>query len=592
MNEHMPTADQGSIWYQSKAKPTDARQTRAVKLSTMAICALAMICVPVLLIIAGMQDAGAAPFAPATIRLNANGGGISGWQGQFGPSVDHTFQADPSGIWTITLPNASDMNPPGGIAISQFQGWVVASSPTEVILPGGLFSTGGGGAGWGINMMAGPVELIALWHTPVNVIFHMHEGAPINTTRYGNPSTITYRIPNIVGTGHVVSATPAMQLTFGGRNFLGWYTQAVLGENVSFPQTITTTENFHARYGDAAFVTFMAAGGTMTGSGQDIVHGGGGSITRPLAVGFPIGSEPVITRTGYRLVRWQSSLDTQATIVFGTGNEAFVVKQDVTMTAIWERAVFTINFDAQGGIAGGTQTVLHGNAIVRPQDPTHTNQDLYFRHWATTVGGNTSFDFSTVITGENSAGTGNTLFAVWGAKLTLTLSIENPLSGDLTILTFRRPTGYQLTTLNSYLPVHPALQFMGWATSVGGLVVHNAGAVITLTGNTDLFARFRINPDYMPGGLNIVTLNFAGGLNPGNNLVTSWVIHSWDPSTLNLPSQMQMDEFAMLNSDFHGLEFQGWFANSNFTGSAFTTIPSAMVGGGEIQFFAKWTLVP
>lgn len=108
------------------------------------------------------------------------------------------------------------------------------------------------------------------------------------------------------------------------------------------------------------------------------------------------------TKEGYIFIEWQ--LD-------GEGydfNET--VTKPITLIAKWEKleegtVTFSITFDSDGGSAVSGRTVIEGNVVVKPADPTKEGYD--FVEWQ--LNGK-AYDFSTPVT------TNITLKAVWDKK--------------------------------------------------------------------------------------------------------------------------------------------------------------------------------
>jgi len=134
-------------------------------------------------------------------------------------------------------------------------------------------------------------------------------------------------------------------------------------------------------------VTFDSKGGSTVKS-QTVVEGN--KVTKP--------TEP--TRSGYTFAGWTlngSNYDFNSTV---TGN--------ITLVAKWTENIknnYTVTFDSKGGSTVKSQTVVEGNKVTKPIDPTKSGYT--FAGW--TLNGS-NYDFNSTVTGNI------TLVAKWTAK--------------------------------------------------------------------------------------------------------------------------------------------------------------------------------
>ena len=138
-------------------------------------------------------------------------------------------------------------------------------------------------------------------------------------------------------------------------------------------------------------------------------------------------SVPNPTRRGYDFAGWTypGNNNETKTISAGSGNTTVNIKNNITKTtlfgAIWNRSTSTVTYDLNGGSWSGanTATVLYGNKLTKPADPT---RNAYaFNGWVVksktramkgsqgiTLGEGSNFDFDATKITENM-----TLQAAW-----------------------------------------------------------------------------------------------------------------------------------------------------------------------------------
>ena len=158
--------------------------------------------------------------------------------------------------------------------------------------------------------------------------------------------------------------------TKSGYKFIEWQLDnQAFDFNTKITSNITLTAKFEKV--TSYTVTFNSDGGSSVTSQQVEV---GKKATKP--------ADP--TKKDYAFDKW--TLNGQAYDF----NSA--VNSDITLKATWKRK-YTVTFDKNNGTSNDTQTVVEGNTVTRPADPT---KDRYtFDEW---LYNNQTFDFSTPIT--------------------------------------------------------------------------------------------------------------------------------------------------------------------------------------------------
>lgn len=115
--------------------------------------------------------------------------------------------------------------------------------------------------------------------------------------------------------------------------FDGWFSDDKLTQAYDFSKPVTGDLALYAKWTQLATLTFDLAGGTLDGQT--------GTVTVEAAIGDTIKLPAAPTRTGYNFKYWKGS-------EYAAGAD-YKVDGDHEFTAEWERAAYTITFDANGG---------------------------------------------------------------------------------------------------------------------------------------------------------------------------------------------------------------------------------------------------
>jgi len=163
------------------------------------------------------------------------------------------------------------------------------------------------------------------------------------------------------------------------------------GKEYDFNNVVTNNITLTATWRDAKQLTvsFDTTGGTTINS-QTVIEGT--KLTKP--------ENP--TKEGYTFEGW--TLDGK-TFDFNT-----IITKNITLKATWkaiQKKSYTVSFDTAGGSNVNNQTIIEGNKVIKPENPTRDGYS--FVGW--TLDGKT-FDFDTTITKDI------TLTATWKEVLT------------------------------------------------------------------------------------------------------------------------------------------------------------------------------
>ena len=119
----------------------------------------------------------------------------------------------------------------------------------------------------------------------------------------------------------------------------------------------------------------------------------------------------------------------------GAPGEEIEVDGNMTVTAQWKSAVYTVTFDSKGGSEVPEQFVEYGGKATEPDEPTRSgfNFDTWYSDSACTQ----IFDFNTPITGDI------TLYAKWAQKVKYTVvsgggKVYGKASGEELVITVKR----------------------------------------------------------------------------------------------------------------------------------------------------------
>lgn len=192
-----------------------------------------------------------------------------------------------------------------------------------------------------------------------------------------------------------------------GYTFAGWYSNEDLSEDSKyvFGTPMNSDITLYAKWtsnggGEKAqyTITFDSQGGSSVPS-QTVEEGAAAAEPQ----------EP--EREGYVFAGWYSNedLSEDSKYVFGTP-----VNSDLTLYAKWtaigggEKAQYTVTFESQGGSAVSAQTVIEGERVKQPSNPTKAGAE--FMGWYQDAACQVKYDFTSPVQGNL------TLYAKWNVK--------------------------------------------------------------------------------------------------------------------------------------------------------------------------------
>ena len=204
--------------------------------------------------------------------------------------------------------------------------------------------------------------------------------------------------------------------------FLGWFTEANGGTQVT-SSTIVTTPRNHTLYAHwktgKMTLTFDPNNGTMPPGAPNM---------RRCWIGRPFGELPVPTRTGYFFIGWFDSRYRPAGAVSGSHSpspttepaegqvtaETIAPEEDITIYAEWIPIEYTVHYDANGGTGSMDDQIMTYDdpAFLYPNQ--FSRESMRFKGWSDTPSGTVKWeDGESVENLTTTAGETVTMYAIW-----------------------------------------------------------------------------------------------------------------------------------------------------------------------------------
>ncbi len=326
-----------------------------------------------------------------------------------------------------------------------------------------------------------------------------------------------------------------------GYTFVGWFTAAAGGKQVTATTTVSTA-NGHTLYAqwsvNGVVVTFDYAG----------ADGNNTTLSTTVQFGSSYGNLPAPTRTGYTFVGWFTAKEGGSEVTSGT-----TLKNSAphTLYAHWTASTVIVTFNANGGSVTPTSIEVTFGAVYGDL-PVPTRTGYTFVGWFT-QGGTLVTKDSLVTATEN-----HELTAYWTAD-TFTVTFDangGAVSPDEIAVTFGG------TYPKLPIPTRDGYTFVGWYNDKK---VFESGDEVEITSDIKLTAKWTAI------GYSI-TYDLGGGTNAESN-PSSYTIE--DAITFAAPSRT-------------GYTFVGWF-DAETDGKK---IESLVAGStGNVTLYARWTAI-
>ena len=305
--------------------------------------------------------------------------------------------------------------------------------------------------------------LYAKWTANTYTITYSYNGAT------GGNSTLTSSFTS--GSTAITLPTP----TRTGYTFAGWYSEALLTNLVSGPQSPTADATLYAKWTANTYtLTYTYNGAT----------GGNGSSTGSYTTGGSAITLPTPTKTGYAFAGWfaESTFSTQ---VSGTQTPL----ADATLYAKWTAINYTLTYNTNNATSGSAPTDatnynIGGNAVVAGNTGSLARTGYSFAGWALAADGSGTVYQSGQALAFGAAN--QTLYAKWSADTYTVTYNTNGATGTQANASDSYTTGGTAVTLSAVgTMAKTGYTFSGWSTSAAGSVL---SGTFTTTSNVTLYA--------------------------------------------------------------------------------------------------------
>ncbi len=257
--------------------------------------------------------------------------------------------------------------------------------------------------------------------------------------------------------------------TKSGYRFLGWFTSATGGTQITSSNVVKATINqtLYAQWKEIIMYTinYNSNGGSAVESVQ-------------LENDLPYGEMPTPTKTGYNFTGWYTAENGGSKV-----ETTDLVLGSTTLYARWEGKRIIVSFAQTGRTIVDPKEVVFGTAYGTLMVPEKYGYD--FLGWFTEAEGGVRVNEGTlIVSGEN-----HTLYGHWQGK-TYTVYF-NANGGSVS------PTFMQLTNGNPYgnmpVPTLTGYVFLGWYTQAQGGGKITASTSVELTADQTLYAHWTEN---------------------------------------------------------------------------------------------------
>ena len=294
------------------------------------------------------------------------------------------------------------------------------------------------------------------------------------------------------------------------------------------------------------------------------------------ATTYEQGSKATITiddvEDGYRFEKWVNA--TTGAELSTDKTYEFTVKDEVEIKAVFSEKEYTLTYNANGGTnapASETMTVSSENYITK-ETPTYKNKG--FLLWNTKQDGSgDSYKAGDLFKGAGDLKKDTTLYAQWAENTVLLAFDANGGAGAPEAMTLKYSQMYKIPDAT---PTKDGVSFRFWNTKENGSgTTYNPGDIIKEanylpTSNIILYAQWTSNESkilYYDQGATSFSGKHADGY----------------PETYSSNANT-----TLLSATKEGYVFEGWYTNSDCTGSPITSI-TAGTYTGDISLYAKWT---
>ena len=244
-------------------------------------------------------------------------------------------------------------------------------------------------------------------------------------------------------------------------------------------------------------------------------------------------SVPVVSREGYTLEGWYTSVNGGVTLDEKWSFANSIVRNDLTLYANWTINQYTITYDSDGGSSVAPITRDYNSTINTPADPSR--EGYTFAGWNQTV--------PSVMPAENL-----TIQAKWTINQ-YTISFDSDGGSSVNPIT----QDYSSNVIAPTEPTREGYIFSGWSEPIPSVMPAE---------NVILIANW-----------SLLNYSITYNLNNGNNNINN-------PNIFNITSNIELLEPVKI-----GHTFQGWFKDSTYTIS-YDNIKLGTIG--DLTLYALW----
>jgi uncharacterized repeat protein (TIGR02543 family) len=396
----------------------------------------------------------------AFVAWSANSATYNPGQSYYMPAANLTFTATWTRIYNVTYSFS------GGVVANAIANQQKLALETITVTSTTPTRTGYGFLGWidqsGETATAGATYIVRDGHY---LLYAQWQAISYSVTYdVAGGSTAPSESAKTIGQNFLVGAAPSRDFY----NFNGWFD----GTNTYFPGATYLTQSsnitFTAQWQGKEFrVSYDFNGGAGNVGGSHLHTYGSSAYSLPTTG---------ISLTDYNFGGWSTSPG--GTSVGAT----FAPSSDISLYAIWNIAIYRLNFNGQSGISeSATAKVTIGQSIALP-NATRANHTL--QGWSTQQSGGSVTAAGASFTPSTDA----TLYAQWALQVfTVTFNSNGGTSDSATAaFTYGSTTPLKLprATRANYV-------FDNWYSSaVGGYLIGAAGANFTPTSSVTIYAHW------------------------------------------------------------------------------------------------------
>lgn len=350
-----------------------------------------------------------------------------------------------------------------------------------------------------------------------------------------NSKTVTY--------DSTYGELPTLEIT--GYDFIGWFTEAVVGSQITENTIVKINSNttLYAHWSAKKYtITFDPNGGTVAPESINVVYDGTYSEL------------PTPSRTGYTFNGWFTASDGGDEIVSTTKVQ---ITSAQTLYAHWTASKYEVTFNSNGGSEAQTSKDVTFNEEYG-ELPTPSRTGNTFNGWFTAINGGDEI----VSTTKVQITSAQTLYAHWTAnkyEVTFDPNGGSEVQASQEVTYDEAYGELPTTTKDGYT-------LIGWFTEVENGTQVQSWTIVKITQDQTLYAHWQAT-EYT------ITYNLYSGTNSNLN-----------PAMYSIEDE----DITLFEPTKTGYTFDGWYADEEFNAKV-TTIEKGTTGNKT--FYAKWIAI-